>query len=532
MLKKLINHLEFQKSLKAHKQPSAAPSYVDQSEKLQTGIDQNIERLKTILGKSDDLIFREFFFGTGTQTKGMLCFIDGLGNKQFILDYVERSLMVDIHMIHSSGMPENTGNDFESVKKNVLSIAEANEIDNFDGALRGILAGSTCLLIDGSAKGLVISAKGGEHRAISAPENEVTVRGARESFVETLRVNTSLLRRIIRNQNLTFEPLTVGRQTHTNICIAYINGIVNTHVLDEVRRRLNYVDIDAVLESGYIEQLIEDHPLSPFATVGNSERPDKVAAKLLEGRVAILCDGTPVVLTVPYLFIEALQVPEDYYSRPFQVNMLRLLRLLGFIITLTLPALYVALTTFHQEMLPNVLLFTFASAREGIPFPALVEALISETIYQLLRESGIRMPRAVGSAVSIVGTLVIGDAAVNAGIMGAPMVIITAFSAITSYILPSVYDSIILFKFSLILLAGTLGIYGLVVGLVLILAHMCWLHSFGVPYMATVADAMPGDQKDSIFRFPLWMMDKRPKSITWRDERRQAADQMPVSGLK
>ena len=206
-------------------------------------------------------------------------------------------------------------------------------------------------------------------RSIEQPETEINIRGSHEGFVELVSINVSLLRRIIKNRNLVFEAFNIGKQTHTKIYIAYINGITNPQIIEEVKNRLNHIYIDSILESGYVEELIEDNPLSPFATIGNSEKPDKVAAKLLEGRVAILCDGSPTVLTVPYLFIEAFQSAEDYYSRAFLSSIMRLIRMLAYLITLILPAFYIAITTFHQEMIPTVLIITFASSREGVPFP-------------------------------------------------------------------------------------------------------------------------------------------------------------------
>lgn len=240
-----------------------------------------------------------------------------------------------------------------------------------------------------------------------------------------------------------------------------------------------------------------------------------------------MCGGTPIVLTVPYTFVESLQVPEDYFSRPYLTNLVRILRVLALFVTLTLPAVYISLTTFHQEMVPTVLLVTFAAAREGIPFPVLIETLISEIIFQLLRESGIRMPKAVGTAVSIVGTLVIGQAAVEAGIIGAPMVIITALSAITSFILPSIYDAIIILKFAMIFISSAFGLFGVIVGMFCILAHMCSLRTFGTPFMSPLAPINWSDMKDSIIRFPLWIMRNRPKVITWKKSGRQASKQMP-----
>ncbi len=532
MFKKLSRFINFVNNVRSKQSDNQKPSpdnvsYVGNHLNLNESVDENSKILKKTLGKSDDIIFREFYFGVKHQTKALISFIDGLGDKNLILEYVVKSLMVNIHIADPHGKLVNKRNMFDDIKKYILSIVEATEVNNVDQAIDTILSGNTLLLIDGCDLGFSISAKGGESRSIQQPETEVVIRGSREAFVETLRVNTSLIRKIIKNPNLIFETLVVGKQTRTDVCIGYIQGIANDKVVQEVRDRINRIDSDMILESGYIEQFIEDNPLSPFATIGNSERPDKVSAKLLEGRVAILCGGTPIVLTVPYTFVESLQVPEDYYSRPFLTNLIRILRILALFITLTLPVLYISLTTFHQEMIPTVLLVTFAAAREGIPFPVVVETLISEIIFQLLRESGIRMPKAVGTAVSIVGTLVIGQAAVEAGIIGAPMVIITALSAITSFILPSIYDAVIVFKFILIFLSSAFGLFGVIVGMFCMLAHMCSLRTFGTPFMSPLAPVNWSDLKDSILRLPLWVMKNRPKAITWKKSNRQASSQMP-----
>ncbi len=530
MFKKILKYIKFKRFLKAEqKSASQNMSYFDDSYVLHKPLEDNISNLKKLLGHSDDIIFREFYFGVKQNRKAFVCFIDGLGDKKLINEYIVKSLMVNSHVIDPENKIAEKHDMFNYLKEYILNIVESDDVNNFNEAVDAILSGDTLLLIDGIDKGFSISAKGGEKRSIEAPETEVVIRGSRESFVETLRVNTSMLRRIIKNINLVFEPFTAGKQTRTNISIAYIKGIANEKIIEEVRNRLNRIDIDSILESGYIEQLIEDNPLSPFSTVGNSERPDKVAAKLLEGRVAIFCDGTPVVLTVPYLFIESLQVSEDYYSRPFLTTVIRMLRVIALVITLTLSALYVALATFHQEMVPTVLLVSIAASREGTPFPLFLETLLSETIFQLLRESGIRMPRAVGQAVSIVGTLVIGEAAVTAGIIGAPMVIITSLSAICSFIIPSIYDVIFIFKFMLIFLSGAFGLFGVTVGLLCILGHMCSLRSFGTPYMAPFAPTIWKDLKDSIVRFPLWLLKSRPKSIDGDSSKRQSEAQMPGS---
>lgn len=529
LFSKFIKYYKYRNFVKTEqKNRNSNLRYFDESYVLKDSLEANFTELKKILGKSDDIIFRKFKFGVKNQTNALIGFIDGIGDKFLIIEYIVKSLMVNLHIIDADGKLVDKNDLFNDLRDRILNTAETEEITTFDEAVNAILSGSTLLLIDGFDTGLSIAATGGETRSVQPPETEVVIRGPREAFVETLRVNTSLLRRIIKNPNLTFESVTKGKQTHTGISIAYIKGIANMKIVEEVRRRLDRIDIDSILESGYIEQLIEDNPLSPFATIGNSERPDKVAAKLLEGRVAILCQGSPVVLTVPYIFAEALQISEDYYSRPFLSSAVRVLRILALFITLTLSAFYVALTTFHQEMVPTVLLISIASAREGTPFPLFAETLLSETIFQLLRESGLRMPRAVGQAVSIVGTLVIGEAAVNAGIIGAPMVIITSLSAITSFILPSIYDAITIFKFILIFLSGAFGLFGITVGMIIILAHMCSLRSFGSPYMASLAPGVRKGLKDVFIRPPLWLQRTRPESITWNSSSKRQADvQMP-----
>ncbi|MCI1883061.1 MAG: spore germination protein [Sporolactobacillus sp.] len=520
MFRNFLKHLRSRKAKPGA--VAAKPSDAMKRAPLSKSLSANIATLKTAFGNSEDLVFREFYFGADRQFKAAICFIDGIIDKKVILDNIIRSLMVDVHIIDDGGHMLDGGNSFRKIKQRLLNTASVREIHSVAETIDDIVGGNVCLLINGSRAGLSIEATGGEKRNIEKSANEIVIRGPQEAFVETLRTNTSMLRRIIRNPDLIFESFTIGQRTRSKVCIAYIKGIADDKIVREVRTRLERIDIDATLGAGYIEQMIEDKHTSPFATVGNSERPDKVAAKMLEGRVAILIDGTPVVLTVPYMMIEAFQVPDDYYSRPFNVNVMRLIRFLGFAITLTLPALYVSIITFHQEMVPTVLLIKLTAAREGIPFPLLFEALISEIIFLLIRESGVRMPRATGSAVTIVGSLVMGDAAVTAGLISAPMVIVTSLSGITSFIIPALYNAVVIFKFLLILMGGCFGLFGVVVGLLCMLAHMCALRSFGTPFMAPFAPIFPTELlKDTFFRMPLQWMKQRPQSVTWNRTDRQ-----------
>jgi spore germination protein KA len=250
-----------------------------------------------------------------------------------------------------------------------------------------------------------ISCVGWEKRAVQEPASEMGIRGPKEGFIESISVNRSLIRRKIKNENLVFEKKSIGRQTNTKVNFVYIEGIVSNEVLEELRKRFSKIDIDAILDTGSLEEYIEDSHISPISTVGNTQKPDIVASKILEGRVAILCDGSPQVLTVPHLFIEMIQTSEDYYSRPYIATVMRLVRVIALVTSIFFPAFYVALGTFHQEMIPSVFLITMAGADLGTPFPAFLESFLMLVSFELLKESGTRMPKTLGSAISIVGAL-------------------------------------------------------------------------------------------------------------------------------
>ncbi|HEX3030424.1 MAG TPA: spore germination protein, partial [Clostridia bacterium] len=294
--------------------------------------------------------------------------------------------------------------------------------------------------------------------------------------------------------------------------------------ISEIKIRLNRIHTDAVLESGYIEAFIEDAPFSIFSTVGNSEKPDTAAAKILEGRAAILVDGTPFVLTVPMLFIESFQSSEDYYSRPFYSSLVRAIRYLGYFITIIAPAAYVALTTFHQELIPTLLLFTVAAGHEGIPFTSVIEALIMIVIFEILREAGVRLPKPIGSAVSIVGALVIGESAVSAGLIGPIMVIVVALTAISSFVIPAQTDSASILRYFLLILAGLIGGFGIIMGVLLVFIHLASLRSFGTPYLSPIAPFVPTDMKDSFIRMSLRKMVTRPSLIGSNRYRQKTSD--------
>jgi len=324
----------------------------------------------------------------------------------------------------------------------------------------------------------------------------------------------------------------IGEETQTTVGIMYMKGIVNDSLVKEVKERLKRIKIDMILDSGQIEEFIEDQPSTPFPTIYNTERPDSVAANLMEGRVAILVNGSPFILVVPTVFVQFFQSPDDYYYRFHIAVFLRLLRYVSFLISLVGPSVYIAAITFHQEMIPTTLLISLAASREGVPFPAFVEALIMEVAFELMREAGIRMPRAVGQAVSIVGALVLGQAAVQAGIVSSIMVIIVAITGIASFTTPA-YNLAIsarLIRFVLMILAATFGFYGITLGLIIIIAHLNSLRSFGIPYLSPLSPVIPSDQKDAVLRFPLWSMFKRPRLLNQQNTIRENSNLKPSPG--
>lgn len=466
---------------------------------ISSSIAENISRLTESLGNSNDLIVRDLVFGSDREIRLALSYIEGLVDKTSIFRLMESLLL------HSDKVGRNEFEEF--VRHLVITVGDISWKTDFAGIQSSVLAGDSVIWTENVPMAIVVGTRGGEQRHVTEPVSQTVVRGPQDGFTEALHTNVSLVRRRIKNPNLWLESKQVGKVTKTDIALLYINGLVKEDVLDKLRDRLESIDIDGVLESSYIEEFIQDETYTVFPTVNNTERPDVVAAALLEGRVAIFVDGTPFVLLVPGLFAQFLQSPEDYYHRS-DFGLLRLLRYVAFLISLLAPALYIAITTFHQEMIPTSLLISLAAQREGIPFPAFIEALMMEVTFELLREAGIRMPRAVGTSISIVGALVLGQASVEAGLVSPAMVIIVSITAITGFIFPSfeIGISIRMLRFAFMGLAASFGFFGIIVGLIALVLHLCHLQSFGVPYMTPFAPFRASGQKDSIVRVPWWQM--------------------------
>lgn len=482
-----------------------------QIERIQISLSGNLNIIKQKTGNSSDVVIREIKMGGDSDIKTAIVYVEGIVDNQSIQEYLLQSMMKDDHK-----EVINQQNAIDLLSKDIMTIGNISSITNLDDLFASLMAGDTLILVDGVDQALSASTQGGEKRSIAESTTQMVVRGPKGAFTESLGTNTAMVRRIIKTPDLWMESLKVGRVTKTDVTLMYIHGIANDKVVKEIRQRLHRIDIDSILESGYIEQLIEDQTLTPFPTMYNTERPDVVAGNLLEGRIAIFVDGTPFVLIAPALFMQFFQSAEDYYARFDIATSIRLLRIFMFMISLIAPATYVAVTTFHQEMVPTTLIVAIAAQREAVPFPAFVEALLMELTFEILREAGIRLPKAIGSAVSIVGALVIGQAAVQASIVSPAMVIIVSITAIASFATPS-FDMAIsarLIRFLFMIGAATFGFYGIILCLLMMVVHLCSLRSFGVPYMAPFAPFIPVNNGDTIIRLPWWTLRQRPRLIT------------------
>ncbi|MCM3706087.1 MULTISPECIES: spore germination protein [Bacillaceae] len=489
-------------------------------------LSENITYISELFEKNSDVVFRRFTIGRQQKADAFLVGIDGLYDKTAIHENIIKPLME----LETGDLPILQR--LETIEQDLLSISDISTERTMKKSVSQLLKGDPLLLIDGMEYVYILGSRTWEMRGIQEPVTETVVRGPREGFVETLRTNTAMLRRKIHNQNLIIEQMTMGTLSQTDVAIAYINHLVNPDLLEEVKNRLRKINTDAILESGYIEEFIEDAPYSPFPTISNTERPDVVSARILEGRIAILVDGTSTVLIVPYLMMESFQAAEDYYSRPYYTSFIRMLRLIGFLASTLAPAVYVAFQNFHKETFPTELLISLSASRQGVPFPLFIEVFLMMISFEWLREAGIRMPRHIGQAVSIVGALVLGESAVNAGFVGAPTVIIVAISAITSFIITPLNDAIALIRFAFLFAAGILGIYGVMLALTFSLLHVASLRSFGVPYMSPWFPIMWSDWKDFLIRAPFWKLNHRPEALHTLNDLRTANGNKPKSGKK
>lgn len=401
----------------------------------------------------------------------------------------------------------------EALQKKTLFECETSVSGDLDSVVTDLLSGDAVLCVEGIDDYLVINARSYTTRGIVEPPTETVMRGPREGFIEDLKTNLSLLERRLKTPDLAIERLTVGRRTKTNVAVCYLSSVASPKVVKKVKERIQKIDLDGIVDSHYIVPYIEEKPLSLFSQTGICEKPDVAAAKLLEGRVAVLVDGSPMAVTVPFVMIEDFQSGEDYYQRSSYATFVRVLRYMALILATLLPALYVALQNFHYTLIPVRFMMTLMSAIKGLPLSPLAEVVFVLLLFEIIREASVRMPRAVGMAMSIVGALVLGETAVNAGLISSPAVMVIALSSIALFTVPNLIGSMSILRLLYTVIAGLTGLFGLTLAVMFTLHYICAMNAYDTPYLAPFAPLVYSDFKDSIERAPLFDMKKRPRSI-------------------
>ncbi len=489
----------------------------DESKSISAEIETNIEDLRKAFNSKDnkDVIYRRFCIADGVNA--FLFFVDGMVSKEVI------NLSILQPLLERSKYKDLQGkNLFDYVYDSVIETNQMSKADTQEAAIIGALAGDTGIFIDGYPYYILCETKGFEKRSVEKPQVEGVVKGAQEAFNENLRTNITLLRRILKNRELTTCFIDLGKRNNEKFAVLYINKLVNPALVSEVLRRMKSIETDLIMSDGILEQFIEDHPLSIFPTVLSTERPDRAVSHLVEGKVAILTDGSPFALIVPVTIADFLHTPEDTTLRWPYGTFLRLIRLFAFFVATMLPGTYVALTTFHGEMIPTDLLIAIAKARENVPFPTIAEVLLMEVSFELIREAGIRIPGIIGNTIGIIGALILGQAAVQANLVSPVLIIIVAFTGLGNFAIPdfSLAFGARIIRIFFIILGASLGFYGISLGILIVFALTVSLNSFGVPIFSTIA---PKTKRsfDFFIRWPVWKQERRPDYLNPLDIRRQ-----------
>ncbi len=465
-------------------------------------------RIQEIFGYTSDLMTENITFGNQS---GLLVYLNTVSN----METISSKILLPLTEVSRQHKTINSDSEWRSLSQEVFSGAQHSFIEYEQQIVHAIINGHAVLFMGNFTSVLSIKVQLFEQRAIEEPTTQTIIRGPKEGFNENVQTSLSLIRKRVKNPALRFEEYTIGSETSTPVFLAYIDGILNKKILEEIRKRLNRIQTNAIFDSGMLEELIVDKTFTPFPLTYNTERSDTIAAHLISGKFAIFVDGSPFVLSGPVTFSDFISVSEDQYQ-PFPIaTFVRFIRYLAFLIALLLPSFYVGIITYHHEMIPTQLLMSVITQREGIPFPAVIEALLMEITFEILREAGVRMPRAVGGTISIVGGLVIGQAAVEAGIVSNIMVIVVSLTAIASFVAP-VYSFAVstrILRFVFVIVSSIFGLYGVFLGMIFLVAHITSLRSYSVPYLSPIAPLKLRDQGDIMLRLPLWASKKRPSYL-------------------
>ena len=482
-----------------------SPSAADTKQALSESLDWNLDFFRDKFDGSADLTIREMEI---EGTKAAVITIEGMINKETLANAVINPIMRTFYS------QEDPAEKYEYIRDNVLSSSEQVEVGTFEQAFALVMSGFALLAIDGCGVVLAIGLQGFSFRGVSEPTNEVMEKGSKEGFVEPLRINMTLIRRRMKNPKLKFETLSVGSFSKTYVCLCYLRDTVSPEIIKEIKKRLSSSTLETVLSSSYLIPFLEEEKnMCPFSGIGLSERPDTVCGKIAEGRVAVLVDGTPGVLIVPYLFVEYFQTMDDYSNQPYFATFTRWLKYLAFFIATLLPGIYVAVGTFNPEVFPEELMNKIATAIATTPFPLMLEALVIHFIYEIMREAGLRLPKPLGHAVSIVGALVIGDTAISSGLIGATTLMVVALTAISSYVIPSLYEPIAILRLLFIIVGGVMGIWGVMLLFSVVLVSICGKTTYGVPFSSPISPFSLFSMRDVAVRSSWKVLSKRANTV-------------------
>lgn len=463
----------------------------DEVVRVSKNLEENVIYLKQQFGSSFDILYKHT---TLAGHSAVLVMDDGMCNNILVTQQVVKPILT------AEELPEEPEKLLDYIRDNVVAGIDQTDTSDMRDVVTNIVSGLVILLVDGAEYCECFGVQGFPKRGVEDAKTEIEERGAHEAFIESFKDNIALLRRRIRSPVLKCETIEVGSTSQTRVCICYMSDRAKPETVREIKTKLSQAKLDVVLGTGYLRPFLDTDNLSFFSAVGTTERPDVACAEMAEGRIIIIVDGTPFALIAPYLFTENFQTMDDYNYRPFYATFIRLLKYVSFAIAVFLPSIYIAVCTFHQEILPVSMLYDMAVQESMTPFPVVIETIFIHFVYEIVREAGLRMPQAVGHAVSIVGALVIGDAAVTAGLIAAPMLIVVALSAISSFVVSQIYQPVAFLRFGFMIIGGFFGFYGIIIGFAVLLVNMCSVNPFGIPLLSPVAPLSVGAFRDVIFR--------------------------------
>lgn len=473
--------------------------------KISRNLDYNIKAIKAITG-SDDVIFFEFLVG---DLNAVAIYVDSITDKE----------TMGFELIS----PLRKQNPDYSVKKlaKTINLPNVSLSQTINDCVEQILGGKTAILFNDKDTAICVDLKKFEVRAISEPPTGLSIKGPRNGFNESIKSNLSLIRRYLKSSDLKVENFQKGKYTKTDIALIYIEGIVKNGLVEKIRKKLEKIDIDGIPDSSYVAKFLNERKTSLFKQSGSTERPDVLMERLLEGRIGIIVDGSPFVITLPYLMLEDLQASEDYYISPYRANLVRALRVIAILFSIFLPGIFVAVQLFHLQLIPLNFLLTIVNSIKEIPLSPSVEMFFVLMIFEILNETSVRMPKYVGMALAVVGALVLGETAVNAGIVSTPAILIMAISGISIYAIPELVETTSVLRLICLIVSGSLGAYGIILFVAFTICYLCSMDNYGVPYTAPYSPFIANDMQDSIYMNNVIGMTKRPESIGSPNQRRQ-----------